>query len=69
MSTLQWQKSTFSGGGVNGECIEAAASGSGHHIHLRESERPDTVLTLSPASLSALLAYARNQRTPRLQTP
>jgi hypothetical protein len=58
-----WQKSSFSDGNPGGDCLELAATGHPHahpegipHIHLRESDRPGTVLTTHPAALRALLA-------------
>lgn len=52
-SSLQWQKSSFSGaGGEN--CIELAAAVGGA-ILLRESEAPAVVLSTTPARLAAFL--------------
>jgi hypothetical protein len=53
MSELAWQKSSFSGGG-NGECVELAVGHHGH-VHLRESDRPDDILTVAPAALRVLV--------------
>ncbi|MCM2426838.1 DUF397 domain-containing protein [Streptomyces sp. RKAG337] len=53
MTELAWQKSTFSGGGTSGECIEVA--GTTGRIHLRESDRPSEVLTTTPAHWAAFL--------------
>ncbi|MCP3819555.1 DUF397 domain-containing protein [Streptomyces sp. A3M-1-3] len=53
MSQLDWQKSSFSGGG-DGECVELAA-GSRTRVHLRESDRPAQVAITTPTALSALL--------------
>ncbi|MFI9721237.1 DUF397 domain-containing protein [Streptomyces sp. NPDC052396] len=58
MSDPRWQKSSFSGGGGSGECLEASATPN-HTIALRESDAPQTVLTLSRAALRAFLGYAR----------
>ncbi|MFI9205039.1 DUF397 domain-containing protein [Streptomyces sp. NPDC053048] len=65
MSELQWQKSSFSGpDGANGECIEVATGPTGPA--LRESDRPQAVLTLAPSSLRALLEHARQSRSAAL---
>jgi hypothetical protein len=54
MSTgLNWQKSSFSGGGDGNSCVELAASGSA--IRLRESDDPATELSTTPARLALLL--------------
>lgn len=52
-SSLQWQKSSFSGaGGEN--CVElAAVAGT---VMLRESDDPGVVLSTSPAALRRLLS-------------
>lgn len=51
-SSLQWQKSSFSGaGGEN--CVQlAAAAGT---VLLRESDAPRAIVTASPAALRRLL--------------
>ncbi|MEU8584596.1 DUF397 domain-containing protein [Streptomyces abikoensis] len=59
MAYLHWQKSTFSGGGGNGECIELSAGDDTTTIHLRESDTPTVTLSLSPHTLRALLRYSR----------
>ncbi|MFI0911360.1 DUF397 domain-containing protein [Streptomyces abikoensis] len=59
MSDLHWQKSTFSGGGGNGECIELAAGDDTTTVHLRESDNPTVTLPLSRRTLRALIRYAR----------
>ncbi|GAA1911682.1 hypothetical protein GCM10009716_22050 [Streptomyces sodiiphilus] len=55
-----WQKSSFSGSDGSDNCLEAARgpAGSGGLL-LRESDRPETVLTTTPARLHALLDAAR----------
>ncbi|MFE1285419.1 DUF397 domain-containing protein [Streptomyces sp. NPDC058751] len=58
MSRLTWQKSSFSTGG-EGNCIELAASATGH-IHLRESDRPDDVATSTPHALAGLLLVLKD---------
>ncbi|MER5749219.1 DUF397 domain-containing protein [Streptomyces sp. NPDC002088] len=57
MSELHWQKSTYSGG-PQGDCVYLATAPTGT-IHLRESDRPRTVLSTTPASLSALLDHLK----------
>lgn len=61
MNRLIWQKSSFSGGDGNGECVELATGPTGH-LHLRESDAPDRVATPAPAALSALLATLKRAR-------
>ncbi|MFE1149858.1 DUF397 domain-containing protein [Streptomyces albidoflavus] len=52
-ASIKWQKSSFSGG--NGEdCVEVAPHEGG--IVLRESDRPDQVITTTRAKLAAFLA-------------
>ncbi|MGW1076203.1 DUF397 domain-containing protein [Streptomyces sp. NPDC002537] len=63
MPDLIWQKSSFSGSGQD-DCVEIAVT-PGKLINLRESDRPDTVLNLPPATLRALLAHTRNGRLDR----
>ncbi|MCE7083367.1 DUF397 domain-containing protein [Streptomyces sp. ST2-7A] len=70
---LRWQKSTFSSGDPQSECVEVASPSTprgkagtvvrpSHRIHLRESAAPGVVLTTTPARLGALLTAIR--RTP-----
>ncbi|MFD8994638.1 DUF397 domain-containing protein [Streptomyces abikoensis] len=54
-----WQKSSYSGTASN--CLNIAAVGDGT-VRLRESDDPDTVLVVAPASLRALLAAIRSHR-------
>ncbi|MFS8200449.1 DUF397 domain-containing protein [Streptomyces sp. CWNU-52B] len=62
---LTWQKSTFSGG-PEGECLSIAAAPDGT-LRLRESDRPDVVLTTAPHSLAGLLQHARGYGRPHGQ--
>lgn len=48
-----WQKSSFSEGGDGNTCIELADTGD--HIHLRESDTPDTELITKAAPLAQLI--------------
>ncbi|NGO48626.1 DUF397 domain-containing protein [Streptomyces ureilyticus] len=57
---IQWQKSTFSGGGSSEDCIELAATNIA--IHLRESDHPAALLTTSPTPLHALLSTLKSGR-------
>jgi hypothetical protein len=54
---IQWQKSSYSGGGDGDECVELAR----HHrtLLLRESDEPTRILPVSPEGLAALLARVR----------
>ncbi|MDT0452324.1 DUF397 domain-containing protein [Streptomyces sp. DSM 40473] len=56
MIVVAWQKASYSHEGAN--CLNIAAAGDGT-LHLRESDDPDTVLAVTPASLRALLRTAR----------
>ncbi|MEU3872753.1 DUF397 domain-containing protein [Streptomyces sp. NPDC029704] len=57
MPVLTWLKSSFSSGGPDDECIELAASAG--TVHLRQSDAPSTVLTVTPAALRTLLTHTR----------
>ncbi|MFP8907241.1 DUF397 domain-containing protein [Streptomyces atacamensis] len=50
---IQWQKSSFSGGGGE-NCVEVARQGDG--LLIRESEEPGLVLAASRADLAAFIA-------------
>ncbi|MEV0121430.1 DUF397 domain-containing protein [Streptomyces sp. NPDC050703] len=52
-NALNWQKSTYSGGGDGDNCVELAATTTA--IHLRESDAPTTALTTGAPQLHALL--------------
>ncbi|MFJ4621433.1 DUF397 domain-containing protein [Streptomyces sp. NPDC088812] len=60
---LQWQKSTFSGGGEGNTCVELAASTG--TLHLRESDTAATHLSTTPTALAHLLAGIRAGSTHR----
>ncbi|MFP3988956.1 DUF397 domain-containing protein [Streptomyces sp. E11-3] len=53
MSSLNWQKSSFSGG-PESNCLYLTAIPDGS-IHLRESDTPSAVLTTTSGTLAALL--------------
>ena len=50
---INWQKSSFSGGGDGTECIEVATDA--EVIHLRESDTPEAMITTSPAKFRAFI--------------
>jgi hypothetical protein len=49
----EWQKSSFCAGGGN-NCLEARREGS--VIHLRESQVPESEITLTPAQFAVFLS-------------
>ncbi|KUO20993.1 DUF397 domain-containing protein [Streptomyces dysideae] len=53
-TTLHWQKSSFSAGDEDTNCLEIAAS-TPTTLHLRESDHPTTTLTPTLTALHALL--------------
>jgi hypothetical protein len=53
LTHLAWQKSSFSTGDGDEDCVELAPSPTS--IHLRESDHPTTHLTTTPTPLHALL--------------
>ncbi|MCX4549715.1 DUF397 domain-containing protein [Streptomyces sp. NBC_01387] len=58
-----WQKSSFSGAGDGGECVElAAVNGT---VRLRESDAPADILTATPAGLASLIRGLRDERQGR----
>ncbi|MFE7114199.1 DUF397 domain-containing protein [Streptomyces sp. NPDC057654] len=54
MTVIEWQKSSFSGGGDGNSCLELTAVGG--TVLLRESDAPGVIVTAAPA---ALRAFAR----------
>ncbi|MFD6336503.1 MULTISPECIES: DUF397 domain-containing protein [unclassified Streptomyces] len=50
---IVWQKSSFSGGDNNPNCVELASVDG--QIVMRESDVPDAVVTTSPEKLRAFL--------------
>jgi len=60
---VNWQKSSFSGGGDGNACLELAATTTA--FHLRESDAPTTHLTTTPTALAALLHGIRAGRVDR----
>lgn len=57
MTTLHWQKSSYSSEGNN--CVELATAPEGTLVRLRESDAPAINLTLRTASLTSLLGAIR----------
>ncbi|MBQ0983048.1 DUF397 domain-containing protein [Streptomyces sp. F63] len=64
MQSVQWQKSSFSGGTTGNECLEVAA-GAGR-IQIRESDEPGVVVTVPPESLRALIRGIKDGEFGRL---
>jgi hypothetical protein len=58
VSSLNWQKSSYSSEGNN--CLELATAPDGT-LRLRESDDPMTALALRPAGLRSLLATVRQE--------
>ncbi|MDX3362125.1 MULTISPECIES: DUF397 domain-containing protein [Streptomyces] len=52
---VQWQKSSFSGGGDGDECVELGRQGS--EVLLRESDEPPRILTVGTSALAAMLRH------------
>ncbi|MFH8465164.1 DUF397 domain-containing protein [Streptomyces sp. NPDC017991] len=57
-SDAHWQKSSFSGGGGDEDCLEIAATPT---LHLRESNTPAVILSPTPAALNALLTAVKRR--------
>lgn len=52
-NAIEWQKSSFSGGGDGPNCVElGAVDGT---VRLRESDAPGTELATTPAGLAELI--------------
>ncbi|GHA22177.1 hypothetical protein GCM10010372_22740 [Streptomyces tauricus] len=58
-SDVHWQKSSFSGGGGDEDCLEISATPA--TLHLRESDTPDAILSPTPAALNALLTAVKRR--------
>ncbi|MFD8213836.1 DUF397 domain-containing protein [Streptomyces sp. NPDC059697] len=59
---LHWQKSSFSGGDEDTDCLEIATSPT--TLHLRESDHPTTVLTPTPTAFRLLLVALKHGGQP-----
>ncbi|WP_037887340.1 DUF397 domain-containing protein [Streptomyces viridochromogenes] len=58
-----WQKSSFSGGGDDADCVELAAARQGAGtVLLRESDEPGTMITTTATGLAALIRHVRLSR-------
>ncbi|MET8097541.1 DUF397 domain-containing protein [Streptomyces sp. NPDC005236] len=58
---IQWQKSSYSGGGDGDECVEVARQEG--ILLLRESEEPERILFVGRAGLAGLLGRLRADRS------
>lgn len=58
MSDLRWQKSSYSSGDPNQNCLEVARASSGR-LHFRESDNPEVILTADPVRWAAFLRLVR----------
>lgn len=58
---IQWQKSSYSGGGDGDECVEVALQKD--TLLLRESDDPERILSVTPQGLAALLCRLGAART------
>ncbi|MFI6933724.1 DUF397 domain-containing protein [Streptomyces sp. NPDC050287] len=56
---IQWQKSSFSGGGDGDECVELACGESS--LLLRESDDPTRILPVTRDALVALLKSVKEK--------
>ncbi|MEV2210760.1 DUF397 domain-containing protein [Streptomyces sp. NPDC050997] len=59
---LRWQKSSFSGGGADTNCLEIAAAPT--TLHLRESDTPAVILSPTATALNALLTAVKSTAAP-----
>ncbi|WP_406197665.1 DUF397 domain-containing protein [Streptomyces europaeiscabiei] len=55
---LRWQKSSFSAGDSDNDCLEISTTST--TLRLRESDSPATILSPSATALHALLSTLRN---------
>ncbi|MDB1090221.1 DUF397 domain-containing protein [Streptomyces sp. ACA25] len=58
MTNFAWQKSSYSSGNPDSNCLEAATDPEGR-LHFRESDDPNTTLTTTPQRWNALLQHTR----------
>ncbi|BCL29422.1 DUF397 domain-containing protein [Streptomyces aurantiacus] len=56
--TLRWQKSSYSAGDADNDCLEISATPT--TLHLRESDTPAAVLSPTPTALNALLTAVKH---------
>lgn len=57
MDSLEWQKSSFSGGGEGNSCVELARSGDTTAV--RESDDPTGTIIVTPGGLSSLIRHLK----------
>ncbi|MBQ0847886.1 DUF397 domain-containing protein [Streptomyces sp. BH-SS-21] len=57
---LRWQKSSYSAGDVDNDCLEIAATPA-TTLHLRESDTPTAVLSPTPTALNARLTAVKRR--------
>jgi hypothetical protein len=62
---LRWQKSSFSAGDSDNDCVEISATPT--TLHLRESDTPATVLSPPATAFHALLSTLRNRSRTSLE--
>jgi hypothetical protein len=60
MARLNWQKSSFSTGTSNGECIEVTATSPNGPLLLRESARPEIAARTTQPTWSAFLTRIKS---------
>ncbi|WP_413103202.1 DUF397 domain-containing protein [Streptomyces sp. Inha503] len=65
MATRDWQKSSYSSAG--NACLYVSAPDNAT-IRLRESDEPETILTTTPTTLSALIRSAKTGQLDHLAT-
>ncbi|MFD6323194.1 DUF397 domain-containing protein [Streptomyces sp. NPDC058442] len=58
MTTLDWKRSSFCGGGGN-NCVEVAVTEEDDDIAIRTSTRPEQVIKTSRTAFTALVAQLR----------
>ncbi len=58
---IDWQKSSFSGGGDGNNCVELAAADG--MMWLREGDVPGDVIAVTPAALRALLRTVKSSES------
>ncbi|MFE7069587.1 DUF397 domain-containing protein [Streptomyces sp. NPDC057620] len=56
---LRWQKSSYSAGDVDNDCLEISATPT--TLHLRESDTPAAVLSPALTALNALLTAVKRR--------
>ncbi|MEU7383063.1 DUF397 domain-containing protein [Streptomyces sp. NPDC042207] len=62
MTTLDWKRSSFCGGGGN-NCVEVAVTEEDDDVAIRNSTRPEQVIRTSRTAFTALVAQLRASAT------